>query len=266
MKNSKRSVSVGVPLGRPCERRDLDRVVVHDRGLDQLRLDEVTECLVDQLRPVPVALGIDTPLGQPRTELDLVARPQLLRFERLREANSLPGSLQVEVMTTELHLARADHLSGNGLDERFDPHHRVPVVGVRLVPLEHRELGIVLERNTLVSEVLADLVDPLETTDDQPLQVELRRNSEVEVAPQLVVMGHERTRRGSPVERLQHGSLDLEEPVAVEDGSHRGDDARAKDEIRARLLVDEQIEIALAVAKLDVGQPVERVGKRLGVA
>ena len=57
----------------------------------------------------------------------------------------------------------------------------VVVVRVRLVPLEHRELGVVLERHALVAEVLADLVHALEPADDQPLEVELGRDPQVEV-------------------------------------------------------------------------------------
>ena len=69
----------------------------------------------------------------------------------------------------------------NLLEHRFDPVHRVAVVGVRLVPLEHRELGLVLVRDALVAEVLADLVHALESADDEPLEVELGRDAQVEV-------------------------------------------------------------------------------------
>ena len=140
------------------------------------------------------------------------------------------------------------------------------IVGVRLVPLEHRELGVVLERDALVAEVLAELVHALEPADDEPLEVELRRDAQVEVALELVVMRHERPRRSAAVARLQHRRLDLDEALAVEVGPDRRHDARAQHERLARLLVDEQVEVALAIAQLDVGEAVERVGERLGVA
>ena len=81
-----------------------------------------------------------------------------------------------------------------------------------------------LEGDTLVAKVLADLVDPLEPADDQPLQIELGRDPQVEVARQLVVVGHERTSGRPAVERLEHRRLDLEEPVAVEERADRCDD------------------------------------------
>ena len=76
--------------------------------------------------------------------------------------------------------------------------HRVLVVGVRLVPLEHRELGLVLVRDALVAEVLADLVDLLETADDQALEVELGRDAQVEVGVELVRVRDERPAKAPP--------------------------------------------------------------------
>ena len=209
-----------IVVGGARERGELDRVVVDDRRLDQLRLDEVAEGLVDELRPVAVGVGVHPTLGQPGAQLDLVARPQLLRLEGVREADARPRRLQLELVAAELHRRRAEHLARHGLDERLDAHHRVAVVGVRLVPLEHRELGVVLERDALVAEVLAELVDALEAADDEPLQVELGRDAEVEIALELVVVRHERAREGAAVARLQHRRLDLDEALAVEVGAH----------------------------------------------
>ncbi len=177
-----------------------------------------------------------------------------------------PRRLQLELVAAELHRGRPEDVLRHGLDERLDPGHRVGVVGVRLVPLEHRELGVVLERDALVAEVLAELVDALEPADDQALEIELRRDAEIEVALELVVVRHEGACERSAVARLQHRRLDLDEALAVEVGAHGGDDARPQDEGGSRLLVDEQVQVALAVAELDVREPVERVGQRLRVA
>ena len=98
----------------------------------------------------------------------------------------------------------------------LDHGHDVVVVGVGLVPLEHRELGVVLEADALVAEVLADLVDALEAADDAALEVELGGDAQVEVALELVVVGHEGPRHGAAVERLQDGRLDLDEAALVE--------------------------------------------------
>ena len=159
-------------------------------------------------------------------------------------------------MTAERHLRRPDRLERDRLDQVLDPLHRGAVVRVGLVPLEHRELRLVLVRDALVTEVLADLVHLLEPADDEPLEIELRRDAQVEVGIELVVVCHERLRERASVARLEHRRLDLDEAALVEVTADRSDDAAAQDEARARLLVDEQVEIALPVPRLRVDEPV----------
>ena len=80
------------------------------------------------------------------------------------------------------------------------------------------------------------------------------------------MVGRERARERSAVARLQDGSLDLDEPPFVERPSDRRDNACAGHEDLPRLLVHQQVEIALSVAQLDVGDAVERIRERLCVA
>ena len=154
------------------------------------------------------------------------------------------------------------HLARDGLDELLDPRHGVGVVRVGLVPLEHRELGRVLVGEALVAEVLAQLVDAVEPADDEALEVELVGDAEVEVGVEFVVVRDERLGEGTAVARLQHRGLDLEKTVLVEVAPDRRDHARAQLEVRAGLLVHQQVEVALPVARLDVGDAVEGVRER----
>ena len=72
----------------------------------------------------------------------------------------------------------------------------------------------------------------------------------------------ERARQRSAVERLQDGRLDLEEAVVVERAADRGDDPGARGEELARLLVGDEVELAAAVARLDVLEAVELLRRR----
>ena len=106
------------------------------------------------------------------------------------------------------------------------------VVGVGLVPLEHRELGVVLVRDALVAEVLAELVDAVDAADDQPLQVQLGGDAQVEVAVERVVVGREGPRQRAAVERLQDRRLHLDEAVLVEPAADLGDRTRPRAKTR----------------------------------
>src|SRR5215218_6594010 len=136
------------------------------------------------------------------------------------------------------------------------------VVGVGLVPLQHRELGVVLVGDALVTEVLAELVDAVDAADDEALEVELGGDPQVEVAIEGVVVGREWPRQGAAVERLQDRRLDLDEAVLVEPAADLGDRAGASAEGAAALLVGDQVELAAAEAGLGVLQTVELVGRR----
>ena len=139
----------------------------------------------------------------------------------------------------------------------------IAVVGVRFVPLEHRELVRVLVRDALVAEVLADLVDALEAADDQALQVELGRDPEVEVPLEVVPPRHERLRErasraaAAPVSRPRRSPP---RPGGAGSPPRRGCGGGSR-----RRLVHQQVEVALAVAQLDVREAVEGVRQRRAV-
>src|SRR5262245_23154995 len=157
---------------------------------------------------------------------------------------------------------RAQYVLGDAGHELLDPLHRVAVVGVGLVPFDHRELGRVLVGDALVAEVLADFVDPVEAADDEALEVELGGDPEVEIGIELVRAGHERLGEGASVARLEHGRLDLDEAPLVEATADRCEHPSADQEVRARLLVHQQVEVALPIARLDVLEAVEGVRER----
>src|SRR5450756_797741 len=79
------------------------------------------------------------------------------------------------------------HHSGDHLLQEI---HEVPVVHEGHVGLEHRELGAVPCTYPLVSEVAVYLEDPVVTAYQQPLEVELRSDPQIQVHTERVVVGH----------------------------------------------------------------------------
>ncbi len=108
--------------------------------------------------------------------------------------------------------------------------HQVVVVGVGLVELEHGELGVVPGADALVAEVAVDLVDAVEASDDQSLQVQLRGDAEEEVDVELVVMRGEGAGCGSSGDLLHHRGFDFEVATVVEEGADGAEDCGALDE------------------------------------
>ena len=138
--------------------------------------------------------------------------------------------------------------------------HQAPIVRVSLIELEHRELRIVMSGDALVAEVAIDLVDALKPADHQPLQIQLRRDAEIEIDVQRIVMRHERPRRRAAVERLHHRSLHFQEAACFQLPPERGDHFAARHEHLAHLRIGDQVQIALAVTGLHIFQAVPLFG------
>jgi hypothetical protein len=92
--------------------------------------------------------------------------------DRVRQALAPPRGREVDLAGVARFRRRVGH-------EPLASGRDVEIVGVGLVPLEHRELGVVGRVDPLVAKVLAELVHALEPAHDQPLEVELGGNAQV---------------------------------------------------------------------------------------
>ena len=129
-------------------------------------------------------------------------------------------------------------------------------MGIGLIELEHRELGVVLSGDALVPKIAVDLVDALQSSHDEAFQVELRGYAQIELQIESVVVGDERPRESTAGDRLHHRRLDLDIAALVEESPNRPDHCRTGLEDTARLWIDGQVEVTLPVPLLDVLQAV----------
>jgi hypothetical protein len=70
----------------------------------------------------------------------------------------------------------------------------------------------VLEADALVAEVAAELVDPLQAAHQQPLEVQLERDAQVQVLVKLVVVGDERAAAAPPYSGWRMGVSTSKKP------------------------------------------------------
>ncbi len=131
------------------------------------------------------------------------------------------------------------------------------IVGVGRIELDLGELGVVLERDALIAEIATDLVDPLKTAGDEPFQVQLVRDAQVQLLLELVVEGRKRPGCCAPVDRLQHRGFNLDESLPVQETADGRHDPGPGPKDIAHFGVDRQIDVALAVALFLVREGVE---------
>ena len=260
---------VGIRRGSLCQRREFDRIVDQEGRLDQVRADELLEQLVDDARPDGAGFDIGSGLPAPRS---LVQRPSGGQRSRFRSGLRIASrsvirfqgvARSIVVAIVAEGCANPDSGHGSCGNHAFEAFHHRGVVGKGFVELEHRELRGVRSVDPFVAEILADLVDPFETADDQPLQIELVGDPKVEGLIERVVVGRERPSRRAAVEWLQRWRFDFEVVQAVEICANRGHGSRAKDEDIADIFVGDQIGIALAVPQFFVLQPMPLFRRRI---
>src|SRR5882672_7832034 len=135
------------------------------------------------------------------------------------------------------------------------------MIAVGLVELEHGELGVVARRDPLVAKVAVDLEHLLEPAHHEALEIELGRDAQIQVHVERVVVGLEGTGVRAAGDRLHHRRLDLEKALAGHEVAHRLHDAAADAKYVPRLLAHDEVDVALPVFLLLVGESVEFLGQ-----
>src|SRR5690606_811804 len=112
-------------------------------------------------------VDVEAELGRARTQRVRVAdlrgvETRVLREQRLLELEQLEALAELVALALVFDRRRAEHLPRGFADHRLSQRDHVPIVRVRLVELEHRELGIVARRQALVAEHAVQLVHALE--------------------------------------------------------------------------------------------------------
>ena len=88
-------------------------------------------------------------------------------------------------------------------------------IGIGPVGFEHGELGIVSSRNAFIAEVAIQFEDLVEAADEQTLQIKLRRDPQIKIEPERLVMGAERFRRRAARDGLQHRRFHFEKSARL---------------------------------------------------
>ena len=86
-------------------------------------------------------------------------------------------------------------------------------IGVGPVAFQHGELRIVFPRNAFVPEIPVQLENLVESADEQPLEIKLRRDAQVKIEAERLVMGAERFRRRAAGHGLQHRRFHFQKPA-----------------------------------------------------
>ena len=174
-------------------------------------------------QPPPLAVEVDHPGGR----LDLTGAERI-------------GDAEVEV-------------ADEGGDRRL--------VAIGLVGLEHRELGRVSGVDAFVAEDPAELVDPVDPTDDGLLEVELERDPQGHALVKGVEVRVKRPGRRAAVDELQDRRLDLDVTLGVQGLAQRSCRGGSEAHHVAGLLAHDEVGVPLPHSGL-LGEVLVQRGQR----
>lgn len=178
-------------------------------------------------------------------------------FDGVGHGDAAPWLFEVDGVFAVLEDGGAEHLARNGAEEVFGEVHHGFVVAVGLIHFEQGEFRVVAGVDAFVAENAADFVHAFHAADDKALEMELKGDAHVEVDIEGVVVGDERTRVGTAGDGVQHWGFDFEEGLAVEVAADGGDDLGAHDEGVLHVGIHDEVDVALAITELGVGESVE---------
>ena len=253
----------GLLLG---QRRHLERMVDHERGLDELLLGHGLEDLGDELAFAPRAVRMPAVLLEDGRQL--VARAceaHVLARARARQLDhrlARPLARQVHLLALVGDLQRAACSHRRRLDVALGELHHALEVGERLIGLHRGELGVVVGIHALVAELAADLEHLLEPAHQKALERQFRGDAQVVVAVERVEVRDEGLRVRAAQDGMQKRSLNLVEALLLHVTANGRHDLEALLEHLLDLGIHHQVHVALAVARLLVGQAVELLRQR----
>ena len=123
---------------------------------------------------------------------------------------------EIDLLALVFHHRRAGGVDGGLPQQLLGKIHHAEVIRVGLIKLQHREFGIVVRRDPLIAEIAVDLVDALQAAHHQALQIQFRRDPQIQIDVERVVMRPERARRRAAVKRLEHGRLHFQKAVRLQ--------------------------------------------------
>src|SRR4029077_15918486 len=144
---------------------------------------------------------------------------------------------------------RAANLFDDAAKELFGQVHQFAIVAIGLIELEHGELGCVDCIHALVAEIAIDLVDAAEPPDHEPLEVELRRDAQVEIEIEGVVMRDEGARRGPAEDGMHHRRLDFGISSRVKEAAQLPGDLRSPEEVVTLGLIEYHVQVATGITQ-----------------
>ena len=168
--------------------------------------------------------------------------------------DTAPWAVEVDFYVTVHEYAGTEDFMCNGAEEVFGEIHHGFVVAVCLVYFQEGEFRVMTGVNPFITEYTTDFVYAFHATNDEALEVEFEGDTHVKVDVQCVVVGDKWTCGCATGDGVEHWGFNFEECAFIKVTTYCGDDFGAQDEGVFNVRIHDQVNVALTIAKLGIGQ------------
>lgn len=244
--------------------------MLHDEsGILALAFEEVANQLVDESGGVSWSLAIDMEfVADAIKEFPSFFGGDVLRewftnlcFELFHHGNPTPWWREINLkdliwMLNSFGVMLDDVASSDILDHLrqhiFGKLEQIVKISIGHVELTASVFGVVGLVNTLVSEVLADFVDSIQSTNDELLEVQFGGYTHVQLHLEIIVVSGKWPCSSTTGNHVHHWSLDLQKLKIIKVLSHELDNLGTSVEYLTGSVVENQIEETFAIPNLIV--------------
>ena len=237
------------------QRTHLDGVIRDECGLNKGALAKFAEDLVDKFAFAHRFVDLHLQFFADGAYLVFILAGKIvarLFADGFEDRQAAVRRFETDGLAVDNRFRRAVNRNADALKQTFGEAHHPIVIFILDVEFHTRKLGVVVLVHTLVAEVLANLVDAFEAAHDEPLQVKLGRDTQIQINVERVVMRDERPRTGAARDRLQDGRLYLHIAGFIECVAQSLDSDGALSERLLHIRVNDEVYITLAVAQFGV--------------
>ena len=161
---------------------------------------------------------------------------------------------KTNLLVRKLNGRRFAHSGGQLLEHPFGELHEFLIVGIGLIELKHGKFRVVLGTHSFITKISVDFINSFKPADNQTFQEKFRSDSEIHIERQSVVMGNKRSRDCASGYRMHHGCFYFKKPVFIHKFTNALDNTRAYLKCFLNVLVYDQIQVALSIAKFLIRQ------------
>ena len=137
------------------------------------------------------------------------------------------------------------------------------IISISHIELAGSELRIVSEIDAFISELSSNLIDSLEATNHQLLQIQLRSYAHEHIEAEIVVVGDEWLGSGSSSDQVHHRRLYFQETLGIQEVADVVDYLRPDREDAGSFLVKNEIQVPLTISNFLVLQASMRFWKHV---